>query len=104
MEWCQQGYCEEGPEQGSDGTGLHSPLQVHPVLHPPGSDEDPTQGEEECGNGALGIGAPLNGCLHLYHQCTVVTVVTVSRYVATCLRMILCSNVDVTILMCNNSN
>jgi len=96
VEWCQQGYCEQSPEQGSHGAGLNSPLQVHPVLHPPGSDEDPTQGEEECGNGALSVGAPLDGCLHLYHQCFVrfVAVVTVNDYVATCLCMIMCNDVD----------
>ena len=55
VEWCQDCNCEQGPEEGWEGAGLGGPLQVHTVLHPPGSDENPTEGKEEGSNGPLGL-------------------------------------------------
>lgn len=68
VEWCQHSNSEQSPYKGSQRARLDCPLEVHPVLHPPGSDEDAAEGKEEGRNGALGVGAPLDGCLHLTHQ------------------------------------
>lgn len=53
VEWCQKCDCDQSPEEGREGAGLGGPLQVHTVLHPPGSDEGPTEGKEEGSNGPL---------------------------------------------------
>ena len=47
VEGRQDCNCEQSPGKRSEGAGLDSPLQVHAVLHPPGSDVRATQSKEE---------------------------------------------------------
>lgn len=70
MERSKSGDCEDSPEVGQQGAGLHSPLEVHTVLHPPGSDEGSTEGEEEGCHIPLHSGASLDGCLDLQQYAT----------------------------------
>lgn len=69
MEGCKDGNCQEGPDKRREGAGLHGPLQVYTVLHPPGPDVCAAQCEEERRNGPLSIGASFYGCFHLHMDC-----------------------------------
>ena len=65
MEGCQDGHSEQSPNKGCKGSRLHSPLQVHTVLHPPRSDVRAAQSKEEGRDAPLCVGASLDSGLHL---------------------------------------